>query len=79
MADLVAQVAEQGPVGLAELDPAPLALGRVGLGDVDGDQPVVVAGQHRLVRARVGEEGEDEGLAVLRSGLDSGSPKRFSA
>ena len=60
VADLVAQVAEQRPVGLAELQPPPLALGGIGLGDVDGDQPVVVAGHHRLARVGVGEEVEGE-------------------
>ena len=40
MADLVAEVAQEGPVRLVHLVPPLLALGVVGLGHVDGDHPV---------------------------------------
>jgi hypothetical protein len=58
VADLVAQVAEDGPVGLIELCPGPLALDGVGLGEIEGDDAVGVAGRHRLVRAREHVEGQ---------------------
>ena len=65
MRDLVAEMAEQRAVGLAHLVPAPLALGVVGLGEVDGDEPVVVAGQHR--RGAVGEKIEGEAVPGPRA------------
>ena len=52
--DLVAEMTEQGAVGLAHLPPHALAFGIVGLGQVDGDEAVVVAGHHRLGRRAVG-------------------------
>ena len=44
---------EQRAVGLAHLPAHALALGIVGLGQVDGDQAAVVAGQHRFGRRAV--------------------------
>ena len=58
MPHLVAEVPEQRAVGLAELVPPPLALGRIGLGKVDGDEAVVMAGQHRLLLGGVGKDVE---------------------
>ena len=46
MADLVPEVPEDRPVRLVHQVPTPLALGVVGLGDVDRDHPVIVPGQH---------------------------------
>ena len=51
--DLVAEMTEQGAVGLAHLPPHALAFGIVGLGQVDGDEAVVMAGHHRLGRRAV--------------------------
>ena len=45
---------EQRAVGLAHLPPHALAFGIVGLGQIDGDEAVVVAGHHRLGRRAVG-------------------------
>ena len=56
-------MAEQRAVGLSHLMSSPLALGVVGLGEVDGDEPVVVAGEHRL--GAVGEKIEGEAGRVL--------------
>ena len=50
---LVPHVSEQRPIRLAHRRPPPLALGVVGLGDVDGDDAVGVPGQHRPA-ARLG-------------------------
>ncbi len=56
MADLVAETAEQRAIGLAHLQPAPLALAPIGLGERDRDQAIVMAGQDFL--AAVGIVGE---------------------
>ena len=49
--DLAAEVSEQRAVGLPHFLAGALALGVVGLGDVDGDQPLLMAGQDfRAVR-----------------------------
>ena len=63
VADLVAEVAEHGAVGLAQLVAHPLAVGVVGLGQVDGDEPVLVAGGHRVEPA--GQQVEAEALRLL--------------
>ena len=47
MTALVPHVSEQRPIRLEHRRPPPLTLGIVGLGDVDGDDAVGVAGQHR--------------------------------
>ena len=72
--DLVAEMAEQRAVGLAHLPPHALALGIVGLGEVDGDEAVVVAGHHRLgrraVRRQLRQEVERQPvLRILQLGL----------
>ena len=51
MTDLVPEVADQRPVGLAHLGAPLFALGVVSLRDVDGDEAVVMAGQHLDFRA----------------------------
>ena len=51
--DLVAEMTEQRAVRLAHLPPHPLAFGIVGLGQIDGDEAAVMAGQHRLGRRAV--------------------------
>ena len=63
VAHLVAEVAEHGAVGLAQLVAHPLAVGVVGLGQVDGDEPVLVAGGHRVEPA--GQQVEPEALRLL--------------
>ena len=67
MADLVAQVAEHGPVGLAHLLAHRRPVGVVGLGQVEGDDAVGVPGGHRLGRAREQVEGEPALVAVARA------------
>ena len=65
VAALVPHVSEQRPIRLAHRCPAPLALGIVGFGDVDGDDAVSVPGQQGWAPGpRVGEELERE--PVLR-------------
>jgi hypothetical protein len=61
-------MAEQGAVGLAHLAAALFALGIVGFGDIDGDQAVVVAGQHLGDRAvGIGHIGQEiEGQSEFR-------------
>ena len=64
----MAEVAEQRAVGLAHGFAGALALGVVGLGEVDRDQPVGMAGDdlRGLLPARLGEEVEGEpGLLIL--------------
>ena len=58
VAELVAQMTEHRPVGLAEVEAPRLAPRVVGLGQVDRDQPVGVAGGHRLVLAGEQVEGQ---------------------
>jgi len=63
MSDLVAEMPEQRPIGLAHLQPAPLALDAVGFGKRDRDQAVVMAGHDPLSAVRiVGEEVEDQAV-----------------
>ena len=71
MADLVAEVAEQGPVRLVHFKPAPFALDVVGFGQRDRDQAMVVAGHHLLLAGGiVGQEVEDQAmLGILDSRL----------
>ena len=69
MADLVAEMAEHGPVGLAQLPADALAVGVVGLGEVEGDDPVLVAGADRLVPARQQVE-RQAAIGVFGSGDD---------
>ena len=64
--DLVAEMAEQRAIRLAHLMAAALALGVVGLGEIDGDEPVVVSGEHRL--GAVGEKIEGEAVRILEPG-----------
>ena len=45
MGDLVPEMTEQGPVGLAHLAALLLAMRVVGFGEVDGDGAVEMAGQ----------------------------------
>ena len=62
--DLVPEVAEQGAIGLVELEPAPLALGIVRFGDVDRDHAVAVTRQHRHLLG-FGEQVEDQATLGL--------------
>src|SRR5215207_10316729 len=69
MSDLMPEVAEQRPIGLAHgLAPA-LPLGVVGLSDVDGDQAVVVARQdgrrQRRPFGRIGQKVEGEPVRIF--------------
>ena len=57
VAALVAHVPEQRPIRLVERRPPLLALGIVGFGDVDGDDAVGVAGQHRRPAVRRSRRG----------------------
>ena len=68
MADLVAEVAQECPVRLVHLNSPRLALGIVGLGDVDGDHPVQVPGRDGDCprRAGVGVGKEVERQTALR-------------
>jgi len=68
MRDLVPEVAEQGAVRLAHLTAAALPLGIVGFGEVDGDEPVLVAGQDRSGTFLIGQEVEGEAFGVFRAG-----------
>ena len=45
MPDLMAEMAEQGAVGLAHFGAQFFAQGVVGLVQVDGDQPLIMAGE----------------------------------
>jgi hypothetical protein len=58
VADLVAQVPEHGPVGLVELAAGLLAMDGIGLGQVERDDPVGMAGGDRPGAAREQVEGE---------------------
>ena len=74
MAELVAEMAEQRAVVLAHLGAHLLALGGIGLGDVERDQAVVMAGQHmlagrRATQQRIGEEIEGDANLVAGVGL----------
>ena len=64
MSDLVAHVPDQRPVGFAQLCPPRRAFCVVALGDIEGDEPLGMAGQHCLERPvcvhRVGQEIEGE-------------------
>lgn len=64
MAQLVAEMAEQGAVILAELRAHLLALRRIRLGDVERDQAIVMAGQDMLaawpLTRHVGQEIEGD-------------------
>jgi hypothetical protein len=64
--DLMTEMAKQGAIGLAHLVAAPLALGVVGLGEIDGDQAVFVPGQHR--RRAIGEKIEGHAFRVFGAG-----------
>ena len=70
VADLVAEMAEQRAVGLAHLGAPLFALGVVGLGDIERDQALVVAGQDafatRPAADRIGEEVESKANLVRR-------------
>ena len=68
VADLVAQRAERRAIGLAERDPPLLALGRVGLGEVERDHAVGVAGRHRPAVA--GQEVEGQPARLLAEADD---------
>ena len=61
MGDLVAQVAEQRPVGLTELTADLLPVGMVGLREVERHHAVGVAGEDGLVPAREQVEGQAPG------------------
>ena len=78
MADLVAHMAEQRPVGLAHLQAALLAPRVVGLGEVEGDEAVRVTRGHglRLAREQVEREPARVGSPSSRS---SNSSHRFAA
>ncbi len=70
MTDLVAKVAEQRAVGLRHVLAGPLALGVVGLGDVDCDEPLRMArndlGRLPECRPGIGQKVEGEpGLRIL--------------
>ncbi len=72
VAELVAEMAEQRAVVLAHLDAHLFSLGGIGLGDVERDQAVVVAGQHMLAGRRAADQriGEEiEGDADLVAGV----------
>ena len=56
--DLVAEVPEQGAVGLVHGDAQLLAVHVVALGEVEGDDAVGVAGRHRVLVAREQVEGQ---------------------
>ncbi len=84
VAELVAEMAEQRAVVLAHLGAHLLALGGIGLGDVERDQPVVVAGQHALAGRRAADEGsarKSKAMPISSLGLalgPTGRPKASS-
>ena len=51
MADLVAEVSQQGAIRLVHLDPQLLTVHVVAFGEIDGDDTIFVPGHHLLVRA----------------------------
>ena len=65
MPDLVAHVPEQRPVRLAHLLARGDAAGVVGLGEIERDQPVGVAGHHRRVLAGEQVEAQPGGQRQL--------------
>ena len=71
MARFVAEMAENGAVGLVHLLAHAFAFDGVGLGDVDGDDTTRMAGQDPLRKARpVGEEIEGEAPRITRLRCD---------
>ena len=70
MADLVAEVSKHRSIRLVQGDAPLLALGIVGLAEVQGDHAARMAGFHRLAR-RVGEKLEDQAvLGILHPALE---------
>src|SRR5882672_12822449 len=59
VADLVSQVAEHGPIAFVQALPQRLAMGAVGLDDVQREAAFVVARVDRLLRRRVDLAGVD--------------------
>ena len=77
MPDLVAEMAEQGAVGLVHARTAPLEFGRIGFGERDRHHAVVVARHHLRpgVLRRIGQEFEGEAvLRILGPGLQRQPP-----
>ncbi len=68
VADLVAQMSEHGPVGLAEAHAHALAVRRIGLVEVERDHAVRVAGGDGRVAA--GEQLEGEAARLLEPACD---------
>ena len=68
--DLVAEVPEEGPVGLAELLAHPLTVLTVGFGQIQRDHTVVMTGDHLGPGARKQIEGQSptRHLVVWRHG-----------
>ena len=69
VAAFMAEVTQQRAVAFMHLFARALALGRIGFGDVQGDQAIVVAGHHALVRHAVFQELEGQarfGLGFFR-------------
>ena len=62
VADLMAEMAEQGAVGLVHLRAHLLAIGIVGLADGDGDDTVIMPGQHLRSTWMLVEEVEHQSL-----------------
>src|ERR1700712_4619493 len=60
MADFMPKMPKHGAVGLAHLQSPPLALEIIGLGQRDGDDPVVVARHHLGTVLPIGEKIEDQ-------------------
>ena len=76
MADLVPEVAEQGPVGLVHALAPPLTFRVVGFGDADGDLAEVMSGHHFLAPEWIFEEIEHQSLAGIFGSRDQGKPQR---
>ena len=82
MADLVAEVAEQRAVGLVHLDAALSRIGVVGLGEVERDDAVLVAGHHRRAAGQRAQQVEHQAaLRVLVDAAtrDAAGPARSAA
>ena len=58
MGNFMAEMSQQRPVGLVQINPLLLAKGVVRLGDIDGDPALLVAGDHSPAIRRIAEKAE---------------------
>ena len=70
VADLVTEVSEHGPVGLAEPHPQRLAIGVEGLDEIDRDHPVGMSDRDRLAVAVARQQIEGQAAVVAPERVD---------